>query len=56
MCLYLARLPRGMHSFTYRFRAETPGGFTALPARAEGMYEPDALCANSASLVLGVAP
>ena len=56
VCLYLARLPRGTHSFTYRFRAETPGGFTALPARAEGMYEPDALCANSASLVLGVAP
>lgn len=56
VCLYLSRLPRGTHSFTYRFRAETPGGFTALPARAEGMYEPDALCANSASLRLDVEP
>ena len=54
-CLYLSRLPRGAHSLTYRLRAETPGAFTALPARAEGMYDPDDLCGNSASLRLGVA-
>ena len=53
-CLYLARLPRGAHSLTYRLRAETPGGFLALPARVEGMYEPDDLCGNSASLRVGV--
>jgi alpha-2-macroglobulin len=37
----------GERTFSYLLRAETPGAFTALPARAELMYEP-AVCGNSA--------
>jgi hypothetical protein len=31
----------GAHTFTYLVRATLPGRFTAAPARAEAMYEPD---------------
>jgi uncharacterized protein YfaS (alpha-2-macroglobulin family) len=35
------RLPAGTHQFEYVARATIPGRFTASPARAEAMYEPD---------------
>lgn len=38
---YVRRLPRGQHSLTYKLRAEIPGKFSALPARAEAMYAPE---------------
>jgi uncharacterized protein YfaS (alpha-2-macroglobulin family) len=39
-------LARGRHSVAYRLRAEIPGKFSALPARAWAMYAPE-LKANS---------
>ena len=38
---FVNRLARGKHSVTYRLRAETPGEFSALPARIEAMYAPE---------------
>jgi uncharacterized protein YfaS (alpha-2-macroglobulin family) len=38
--LFVARLPRGRHSLSYRLRAETPGKFSALPTRISAMYAP----------------
>ena len=32
---FMRRLPRGVHSLSYRVRAETPGRFGALPAQAQ---------------------
>src|SRR5690606_35696503 len=46
VALFCARLARGQHSVTYRLRAEIPGRFSALPAKASGMYAPE-LTANS---------
>jgi uncharacterized protein YfaS (alpha-2-macroglobulin family) len=43
---FLRELPRGRHSLSYRLRAEIPGRFSALPARASAMYAPE-LKANS---------
>jgi hypothetical protein len=37
---------RGTHTIRYNLRAEIPGTFSALPARADGMYAPE-LRANS---------
>ena len=31
----------GKHSITYRLRAEIPGRFSALPAKASAMYAPE---------------
>lgn len=39
--LFVRQLARGAHSVTYRLRAETPGHFSALPARIEAMYAPE---------------
>ena len=47
------RLARGRHSVSYRMRAETPGRFSALPARAYAMYAPE-LRANSDEIKLRV--
>ena len=44
-------LPRGTHSISYRMRAEVPGKFSALPAKASGMYAPE-LKANSDEIKL----
>ena len=44
--LFVQRLARGRHSVAYRLRAETPGNFSALPARIYGMYAPQ-LAGNS---------
>lgn len=38
---FVYRLARGTHSVSYRLRAETPGQFSALPARIEAMYAPE---------------
>ncbi len=43
---FVPALLRGTHSLSYRMRAEIPGRFSALPARAFGMYAPE-LTANS---------
>lgn len=46
-------LARGQHSVAYRLRAEIPGSYSALPARAEGMYAPE-LRGNSDEMKLSV--
>jgi alpha-2-macroglobulin len=46
VCLFASRMPRGTHSISYRLRAEIPGKFSALPAKASAMYAPE-LKANS---------
>ncbi|MDR2642717.1 MAG: alpha-2-macroglobulin [Planctomycetaceae bacterium] len=43
---FVYRLMRGKHSVTYRFIAEQPGNFSALPTQIEAMYAPE-LKANS---------
>jgi len=52
--LFVRRLPRGTHSLTYRLRAETPGKFSALPAKVEAMYAPE-LVGNSDEQKLQIA-
>ena len=46
VAFFVSSLPKGKTLFTYLLRAETPGVFTARPARAELMYEPE-ISANS---------
>ena len=46
VCFFTRTLARGKHSVAYRLRAEVPGKFSALPARASAMYAPE-LRANS---------
>ena len=41
VCFFVRRLMRGKHSVAYRLRAEIPGRFSALPARASAMYAPE---------------
>ncbi len=53
VALFIRYLPRGVHSMSYRFRAETPGAFSALPAFGGGMYATD-LRANSDEMKLRV--
>jgi hypothetical protein len=43
---FVRQLMRGKHSISYRLRAEIPGQFSALPAKANAMYAPE-LTANS---------
>ena len=38
---FIRQLARGRHSVSYRLRAEIPGRFSALPARAYAMYAPE---------------
>jgi len=47
VAFFTRSLPRGRHSIAYRMRAETPGRFSALPARGAAMYAPE-LRGNSA--------
>ncbi|MDD2943853.1 MAG: MG2 domain-containing protein [bacterium] len=47
--LFIRSLRRGTHSISYRFRAETPGRFAALPATFSAMYAPE-LRGNSSSM------
>jgi uncharacterized protein YfaS (alpha-2-macroglobulin family) len=46
VALFCRSLARGQHSVSYRLRAEIPGKFSALPAKASAMYAPE-LRANS---------
>jgi len=46
VCFFVQNLREGLHSVTYRMRAETPGKVSALPTRMEAMYAPE-LKANS---------
>ncbi len=41
VAFFVRRLARGKHSVSYRLRAEIPGKFSALPARAWAMYAPE---------------
>jgi uncharacterized protein YfaS (alpha-2-macroglobulin family) len=47
VAFFAERLPRGTHNLSYRVKAEIPGRFSALPAKAEAMYAPE-LRGNSA--------
>src|SRR5262249_51790441 len=53
VCFFVRALARGKHSVSYRMRAEVPGKFSALPARAEAMYAPE-LRGNSDELKLRI--
>ena len=50
---FVRRLARGKHSITYRMRAEIPGKFSALPAKASAMYAPE-LKANSNEMKIAI--
>jgi uncharacterized protein YfaS (alpha-2-macroglobulin family) len=41
VCFFVRNMARGKHSVSYRMRAETPGQFSALPARGYAMYAPE---------------
>jgi hypothetical protein len=51
VAFFVHHLARGKHSVSYRLRAEIPGKFSALPARAYAMYAPE-LKANSDEIKL----
>ena len=53
VAFFARTLVRGRHSVSYRLRAEIPGRFHALPARAQAMYAPE-LRANSDEIKLQV--
>ncbi len=53
VAFFVRRLARGTHSVAYRLRAEIPGTFSALPAKAAAMYAPE-LRANSNEIKLGI--
>lgn len=46
VAFFCSYLPKGTHQFSYRLRAEIPGKYHGMPARAEAMYAPH-LRANS---------
>lgn len=53
VAFFVRRLARGRHSVAYRLRAEIPGQYSALPAKAAAMYAPE-LENNSDEIKLGV--
>jgi uncharacterized protein YfaS (alpha-2-macroglobulin family) len=53
VAFFARTLARGKHSVSYRLRAEIPGKFHALPARALAMYSPE-LKANSDEIQLRI--
>jgi uncharacterized protein YfaS (alpha-2-macroglobulin family) len=53
VAFFVRALARGKNSISYRMRAETPGQFSALPAKASAMYAPE-LRANSDEIKLRV--
>jgi uncharacterized protein YfaS (alpha-2-macroglobulin family) len=53
VCFFVRQLPRGKNSISYRLRAEIPGQFSALPARASAMYAPE-LKGNSDEIKLRI--
>ena len=54
VAFFVRQLMRGKHSISYRLRAEIPGQFSALPARASAMYAPE-LKANSDEMKVKIA-
>jgi alpha-2-macroglobulin len=50
---FIRALARGKHSVSYRLRAEIPGQFSALPAKASAMYAPE-LKGNSDEMKLRI--
>jgi uncharacterized protein YfaS (alpha-2-macroglobulin family) len=50
---FVRQLARGKHSVSYRLRAEVPGKFSALPAKASAMYAPE-LRGNSDEMKLAI--
>jgi alpha-2-macroglobulin len=50
---FIRQLARGKHSVNYRLRAEIPGKFAALPAKASAMYAPE-LRGNSNEIKLQI--
>ncbi len=54
VAFFMRTLSRGKHSVSYRLRAEIPGQFSALPARAYAMYAPE-LKANSDEMKIKIA-
>ncbi len=53
VAFFARTLARGKHSVSYRLRAEIPGRFHALPARAQAMYAPE-LRGNSDEIQLRI--
>jgi uncharacterized protein YfaS (alpha-2-macroglobulin family) len=53
VAFFVRALGRGTHSVSYRLRAEIPGAFSALPAKASAMYAPE-LRANSDEIKLRI--
>ena len=53
VCFFVRQLARGQNSVSYRLRAEIPGKFSALPAKASAMYAPE-LKANSDEIKLSI--
>jgi uncharacterized protein YfaS (alpha-2-macroglobulin family) len=53
VAFFVRWLARGKHSVAYRLRAEIPGKFSALPARASAMYAPE-LKGNSDEMKIGI--
>ena len=53
VAFFTRMLARGKHSVSYRLRAEIPGRFHALPARAQAMYAPE-LRGNSDEIQLKI--
>lgn len=51
MVWFLAEKPAGTAAFTYRLRAERPGTYHALPARAELMYRPEVQANSDETIV-----
>ena len=51
VCFFVRQLSRGRNSLSYRLKAEIPGRFSALPAKASAMYAPE-LKANSDEMKL----
>src|SRR6185312_432198 len=41
VAFFARTIARGKHSVSYRLRAEIPGKFSALPAKASAMYAPE---------------
>jgi alpha-2-macroglobulin len=53
VAFFVRALARGKHSVAYRMRAETPGQFSALPAKGYAMYAPE-LKGNSDEIKLRI--
>lgn len=51
--MFLREISRGVYSFSYRVRVETPGAIHVLPAKVEAMYSPR-LCGNSDEIRLKI--